>query len=363
MATTAEYGLGENAFPRGWFMIATAGEVTSKPEPVRFFGRDMVLYRGKSGRVVLLDAYCPHMRVHLARNTTSYIVRDGEQMEGDSIRCPGHGWRFTAEGQCDDIPYSTHGVPKAACVKSHKVVEKAGCIWMWHDMEGGEPDFDLPAFAEWDKEDEGWIRWRLDPLGTLPIHPQEILDNMADLAHFIPVHGSRDIVWFENEFDGHIIRQRFGAGHRTLVDSTAQLLVTDTWYTGPGILLSQMEGQHPSVIMICNTPVEDGVVRVWYALMVKIGNARADAAGVSMARSYQDVALEAFAQDFELWTHKQPALTILQVPDDGPFHKGRIWYRQFYNPRARAGEFQARVNGVHTSVDKRSARPSPSAVA
>ena len=217
MATTAEYGLGENAFPRGWFMIATAGEVTSKPEPVRFFGRDMVLYRGKSGRVVLLDAYCPHMRVHLARNTTSYIVRDGEQMEGDSIRCPGHGWRFTAEGQCDDIPYSTHGVPKAACVKSHKVVEKAGCIWMWHDMEGGEPDFDLPAFAEWDKEDEGWVRWRLDPLGTLPIHPQEILDNMADLAHFIPVHGSRDIVWFENEFDGHIIRQRFGAGHRTLV--------------------------------------------------------------------------------------------------------------------------------------------------
>ena len=77
----------------------------------------------------------------------------------------------------------------------------------------------------------------------------------------------------------------------------AQLLVTDTWYTGPGILLSQMEGQHPSVIMICNTPVEDGVVRVWYALMVKIGNARVDKAGVSMARSYQDVALEAFAQD------------------------------------------------------------------
>ena len=55
MATTAEYGLGENAFPRGWFMIASAEEVANKPEPVRFFGRDMVLYRGKSGRPVLLD--------------------------------------------------------------------------------------------------------------------------------------------------------------------------------------------------------------------------------------------------------------------------------------------------------------------
>ena len=36
---------------------------------------------------------------------------------------------------------------------------------------------------------------------------------MADLAHFIPVHGSKDIVYFENEFRDHVIMQRFGAGH------------------------------------------------------------------------------------------------------------------------------------------------------
>jgi 3-ketosteroid 9alpha-monooxygenase subunit A len=352
MAKTADYGLGEFAFPRGWFMIATAEDVTNKPESVRFFGRDMVLYRGKSGRVVLLDAYCPHMKVNIARNSTSYIVRDGEQMEGDSIRCPGHGWRFTPEGKCDDIPYSTRGVPKSACIKSHKVVEKAGCIWMWHDMEDGAPDYDLPAFAEWDMEAEGWVRWRLDHLGTLPIHPQEIVDNMADFAHFVPVHGSQDIVYFENEFRDHVIMQRFGAGHRTLVDGTS-LLETDTWYTGPGILLSKMEGQHPSVIMICNTPVEDGEVRVWYALAVKVAKAQPTDAEVSMARSYQDVALEAFAQDFELWKFKEPAITIMQVPDDGPFHKERIWYRQFYSPRSRAGEFHTRVNGVHVTFDKR----------
>lgn len=350
MATTKDYGLGEFAFPRGWFMIAAADEVTQTPKDIRFFGRDMVVYRGKSGRVVLLDAYCPHMRVHIARNTTSYIVKDGEQLEGDSIRCPGHGWRFTPEGQCDDIPYSTHGVPKAACIKSFTVREKAGCVWMWHDMEDGKPDYDLPEFAEWDMT--GWVRWRIDPLGTLPIHPQEIVDNMADYAHFVPVHGSKDVVYFENEFRDHVIMQRFGAGHRTLIDGSA-LLETDTWYTGPGILLSKMEGQFPSVIMICNTPVEDGEVRVWYGLMVKVSNSEPTDAEVSMARSYQDTALDAFAQDFELWKFKQPALTIMQVPDDGPFHKERIWYKQFYNPRARAGEFHTRVNGVHVTLDNR----------
>lgn len=359
MATTADYGLGPLTYPRGWFMIAVADEVTATPQAVHFFGKEMVLYRGKgSGRPILLDAYCPHMRVHMGRNTTSYVVTDGNQVEGDSLRCPAHGWRYNAQGQCDDIPYSTHGIPKAACVTSHRVVEKAGCIWLWHDMEGGEPDYDLPAFAEWDGEDQGWVRWRLDHLGTLPIHPQEILDNMTDLAHFIPVHGSSDIVYFENEFRDHVIMQRLGAGHRTLVAEAGAMLENDTWYTGPGILLSRMEGQHPSVIMICHTPVRDGEVRVWYGLMVRVAAGRADAAGVGLARSYQDTGLAAFAQDFELWQHKEPAISILQIPDDGPFHKQRVWYRQFYNPRDKAGDYHRRVNGVHVSLDRRpGARP------
>ena len=355
MARTAEYGLGPMTFPRGWFMIGESADVADKPVPLRFFGRDFVAYRGASGKVYLIDAYCPHMRVHIARNTTSYIVRDGDQIQGESIRCPAHGWRFNPQGQCDDIPYSTHGIPKAACIKTFPVTEKAGCIWMWHDEEGGEPEFDLPAFAEWDMEEQGWVRWRINHLGTLPVHPQEILDNMADVAHFIPVHGSQNIAWFENEYADHLMFQRFGAGHRTLVSTPGEdVLVNDPWYTGPGILLSSMEGTHPSVIMICNTPVEDGEVRCWYALAVKVSEVRADEAGISMARTYQDVALDAFAQDFELWQHKQAALTILQVPDDGPFHKGRIWHRQFYNPRDKAADIRGRVNGVHTSIDNRS---------
>ena len=200
MAKTAEYRLGPQEYPRGWFMIAAAEEIAADPVPLRFFGREFVGYRGESGKVYLTDAYCPHMRVHLARNTTSYVVKDGIRIEGESIRCPAHGWRFGPDGKCDDIPYSTHGIPKAACIKTFPVVERAGCVWLWHDPEGGEPEFDLPLFEEWDMEEQGWVRWRLDPLGTLPVHPQEILDNMADVAHFIPVHGSRDIVYFEHEY-------------------------------------------------------------------------------------------------------------------------------------------------------------------
>ena len=68
MATTADYKIGPQTFPRGWFMVAISSEVTDQPQGVRYFGRDFALYRGKSGRVVLLDAYCPHMGTHLSHH-------------------------------------------------------------------------------------------------------------------------------------------------------------------------------------------------------------------------------------------------------------------------------------------------------
>jgi 3-ketosteroid 9alpha-monooxygenase subunit A len=342
MATTAEYGLGEFTFPRGWFMVAEASELENGPIAVRFFANDFVIYRGESGKVVMLDAYCPHMGTHLCKNTTSYIVRDGTQVHGDSIRCPYHAWSFGPDGKCDDIPYAKR-IPVAAKVNSYLVVERAGAIFMWHDAEGLEPDFKLPEMPEWDMK--GYVRWKFDHMGVLPIHGQEVLDNMSDYGHFVPVHGSTKATYFENEFRGPVCVQRFGAGHRTLV-TDGNILETDTWYTGPGILMSRMKGQYPSLMIIANTPIDDGVTKVWHALMVHSGKDVATEDDVPMGRAYQEASRQAFAQDFEIWANKKPAIQILQIPEDGPFGKGRIWYSQFFNPRSKAAAIQARVNGI-----------------
>lgn len=356
MATSADYGLGEFAFPRGWFMVATSGEVNDKALAVRYFGQDMVLYRGQSGRVFLVEAYCPHMGTHLAKNTTSYVVRDKEHIEGDNIRCPYHGWRFGPDGRCNDIPYSPAPIPKAACLKSWTIKERAGCIWAWHDAEGGAPDYDVPPFENWDNPQ--WVQWQIDELGELACHPQEILDNMTDKAHLDPVHGSRNMVSFENVFDGHVVRQLLASGHRTLTTSDGPM-TNDTWYTGPGILQSSMEGEYPSLILICHTPVDDGVVKVWHGLLVKSPNAVATPDDIAVARAYQQSSLEAFSQDFEIWAHKRACVNPMIVKGDGPFAKLRIWYKQFYNPRARAQEFQVRVNG-HVETQGTTSAPWPS---
>ena len=74
MARSADYGLGEYAFPRGWFVVAESAEIGRAPFNVHYFGQDLLLYRGASGRVVMLDAYCPHMGTHLGMSRNSATV-------------------------------------------------------------------------------------------------------------------------------------------------------------------------------------------------------------------------------------------------------------------------------------------------
>jgi 3-ketosteroid 9alpha-monooxygenase subunit A len=345
MATTKEYGLGEFTFPRGWFMVADATAVTAIPKAVRFFGTDLALYRGKaSGQAILLDAYCPHMGTHIAKNTTSYAVLDG-QVEGDSIRCPYHAWRFGPDGKCNHIPYYDGPIPKAASVRSWPVMETMGCVYVWYDPEGGEPDYAVPSHPEWD--DPQWVRWKIDDLGKLHAHPQEIIDNITDLTHLGPIHGST-VEYFENEFAGPRAIQRQGGGHRTLVSADGSLLHTDTWYTGPGILYSSVRGFYDAIMYITHTPVEDGSVHVWHGLMVKSAHPVATAEDVANARLFQEASRLAFAQDFEVWSSKRPCLQVLQLPTDGPFHKARAWYKQFFQPRSKAAELCKQVDGFYT---------------
>jgi len=343
MATTEEYGLGVFQYPRGWFMIAAADEVGDTPIALRYFGQDFALYRGETGNLILMDAYCPHMGTHIAKNTTSYVVLDG-QIEGDSIRCPYHGWRFNAEGQCDDIPYHDGPIPASARIKTWPVVERYGCIYVWYDPEGGKPDYDLPDLPEWDEPH--WVRWKIDHLGELPSHPQEVIDNICDCGHLGPIHGST-LEYFENEFRDHVAIQRQGGGHKTLSQG-ADILETDTWYAGPGILLSRVSGLYNAIMYITHTPVEDGTLKAWHGLLVKVDNVEPTEEDVASCREFQESSRLAFAQDFEVWGNKKPVIQILQIKSDGAFHKTREWYGQFYNPRSEAQERQEKVNGFYT---------------
>ncbi len=340
MAGSADYNLGPSLYPRGWFIVAEASQLDAGPLALRYWGQDLALYRGESGRPVLLDAYCAHMGTHLTNSTSAVIVKNGEQIEGDSIRCPYHGWRYGPDGQVNDIPYHDGPCPKSAAIRSYPVVENMGCIMAWYDPDGREPDYEPPFLPEWD--DPQFVHWELDHLGELNIHPQEILDNMADVRHLGPTHGAPS-QYFENEFRDHIYIQRQG-GPIQLYNCDLQ---STTWYTGPGLLLSKQSfGETLIYELIANTPIEDGVVRCFHACLYRGASNPASAEDKATAKMAQAGALEAFGADFNIWANKRPALTIMQLKTDGPFKRGREWYSQFYARPEDMSAIHSAVNGV-----------------
>ncbi|OFB35870.1 hypothetical protein BA059_27400 [Mycolicibacterium sp. (ex Dasyatis americana)] len=354
MAGSADYKLGEYTFPRGWFMVAEGSAVTSEPISAHFFGEDVVLYRGASGVVAMVGAYCAHMGTHLARSTHSFTVTSGHHVDGDSIRCPFHGWAYAPDGKCTDIPYFGGPIPRLARVRSWPVQERYGIVFCWNDPEGLDPDFDVPDIPEWD--DPAWMRWTsVDHLADLPCHPIEVFDNNSDYAHLAYLHGGGARI-YENEVDGVVYRQRqslvaessegLGAFDRDLGDDAVHV-TTENGYVGPGLNLARFT-ELGAVQLIATTPTDDGAARLWQCAMVKRPEGVTDQQAAQLLSGInQGFAHGLGAQDGEVWVNKKPAIKIMQMPTDGPFRVGRTWYSQFFNPRRRAETILGPIVGLH----------------
>ncbi len=347
MAKTSEYGIGEFTYPRGWMMVAASEKVTEIPSEARFFGEDVVLYRGASGRPVMLEAYCPHMGAHLAVGPTGATARHCVQVVGDTIRCPNHGWRFGPDGRCVDIPYSSISIPPTLGLRSWLLQEWHGCIFAWNDPEGGDPTYQLPELPEWN--DSRWIRWTIDEVAEMDVHQLELAEHGVDKIHNANVHGHDRLVGHVATFDGH----------RAQTDSTSEILdpegavvahfTTNSRYAGPALLLAYTEGERPTMFFFAHTPVEDGKVRGFHGVMMGAAGATPDEADREAYESMRAYSLDAFMQDMEIFKRKRPTLQVVQIPGDGPFRRYRKWYSQFYMPRSETARIQEEANGAVTT--------------
>src|SRR5215204_7120661 len=77
------------------FPVATVPELDAQPVlPVRLLGEDLALYRTEQGKLGLVSERCAHRGASLAYGIP----------EADGLRCPYHGWKYDATGQCVDQP-------------------------------------------------------------------------------------------------------------------------------------------------------------------------------------------------------------------------------------------------------------------
>ena len=126
---------------RFWFPAMLEEEIAapdSPPVKLRLLGEDLIAFKDTDGRIGILDAYCPHRRVHL------YFGRNEEC----GLRCVYHGWKFDVDGNCVDMPPEPEETNFAHKVKqtSYPAVARGGMVWIYMGPKEKIPA--LPDF-EW----------------------------------------------------------------------------------------------------------------------------------------------------------------------------------------------------------------------
>lgn len=177
-------GWNRKVMPTGWFQVAWSDEI--KPgdvRPMRYFKKDLVLYRTEDGRAIVQSAFCPHMGAHLGH---------GGHVRGDAIVCPYHGWEWGCDGVNRLVPSDGAPTRSGRVLKNYHVAESNGCIWMWHDALDREPMW--PHLEEYRHTGDFLPVW---PHATRSIRsrvqPQWVAENVVDIDHLLYVHKSKFI--------------------------------------------------------------------------------------------------------------------------------------------------------------------------
>lgn len=301
-----------SVFPRGWFVVAWSTDLGPEAVlPLQYFGRALVAFRTASGAVQVLDAYCPHLGAHLGV---------GGKVDGETIVCPFHAWQFDGSGQCTRIPYADK-IPKQATVRPWPVVERNGAVFVWHDASGGPPTWEVPVIESHGAP--GWSPWRQNCL-RVKTHPREIVENVADKAHFPVVHRT-EVSRFVNEYVDHMATQRTTGFARPPQGGVDHFHIDATYY-GPAFQISDMKGYLHSTLLLAHTPISEDLLDLRFAVSLESSGPRTE----QFAEFYAENLRLGFHEDITIWEHKTYRPYPRLCDGDGPVGRLRTWYRQFY---------------------------------
>jgi nitrite reductase/ring-hydroxylating ferredoxin subunit len=306
-------------FPEGWFRVSDSlrkNEVRS----VRAFGREIVLFRTQSGQLSAIDPYCPHAGAHLGH---------GGCVEGEALRCPFHGLRYTGDGSC------VEDARDRMRLGTWPVCEWQGQVMLFASADRRQPDWQLPSLGS-----EHWSapRWR-----TLKLvgHVQDVAENGVDFRHFETVHRYTNLRDPTVEVDGRKLHSRFGFDRKNpfwgRLGVVSAVFDTDMWGLGCSItdlrvapldlhfrlllLATQIDERELAFtigVSVERPPLARTVPRLF------------DAGAAGLVHIFHNVIVGDVLQDREIWAHRQhlprPALTA----GDEPLVTFRRYAENFY---------------------------------
>ena len=161
-------------YPASWYLVCTSRELTRGALKKSILGREIVLFRGASGKVIAMDSRCAHLGADLSQGC----------LAGDTIACPFHGWRYDGSGRCVEIPAES-AIPQFARQAIYPIEEQHGLVFIFN---GSQPLFPLPFFAA--EHAEHFVAVQAEHF-VADTSWYMVAAHGYDLQHFDTVHGRR----------------------------------------------------------------------------------------------------------------------------------------------------------------------------
>lgn len=287
-------------FPSGWFRIGASNELHAGGiKPLRYFGRDLVLFRAGDGKANLLDAHCPHLGAHLGY---------GGRIKGDAVQCPLHGWEWNG------------------------------------DERGAAPAWDIPEMPEY--RSPNWLPFRFAHRWKIRTHVQELGENGMDIAHFPYLHNQQTatVESLGVEISGPLLTHR--VFQRYNIFSLVKLLTPEVkgpldihlyglgFFLNRAVVQTKIEMRYAFAFFF--TPIDEEYVEGYSMLSMEKTFGRV-LTHLLIRKAIREGGVT-IGQDVPIWENKlfrpQPRL----CEGDGPIMAYRRWASQFYPAGAKQPE-------------------------
>jgi 3-ketosteroid 9alpha-monooxygenase subunit A len=327
-------------FPIGWFQVAWTGELPAGGvKPLKYFESDLVLFRTDSGKPAILDAHCLHNGAHLGYGGT---------VEGDGIRCPFHGWKWSDEGANVDVPYGGHS-PVQARMACWPVREVGSFIYVWYHPDKEPPSWEPPVLEE-EVSGRFYPVWpdAVD-MDTVNFYPQLQVENQADAAHIQVIHKWQDVEFVSQEplpGEPHTLRTILRGVVSTPRGPTEEGV--DATSYGMGIIVGRMRGFADMATIGCFTPIDAETSHARISVFVERepgddGDELSSRAKAIFNAQQREILGE--TGDRGVFEHLAPPRRPMLRSSEQPLRDLRKWARQFYK-----STLVADANGDHTDV-------------
>lgn len=304
-------------YSEGWFQVGWSEDLRpGQVKGLKHFGREYVLFRTASGQAVVLDDICPHLGAHFSQ---------GGCVQGESVRCPYHGWKFGADGKCTEIAYAK-SIPVKAKTTSHTVVERYGKIFMYRNKAGTAPTYELPQMENFDEASYTKpVKYEF----KVRIHGQDIMENSVDSPHFWAVHRHEmPTNTFKSEGEELRITQET-CGHFLGMRLPARL---EFHMIEPGfhyVDFPVMPGPAAHVFSSIVPVDEEYVV---HRMTIRIKKSKIPFLSRISRRFLIWQMMKTYREDMQIWETKEYREHPVLCDGDGAIMKLRRWYAQFHDP-------------------------------